>query len=36
MLPTSLPIGKPIVIKISTSAPYIEDHCEVITPEPLV
>ena len=34
MQPTSLPMGKAIGIETFTSAPYIEDHCDDITPEP--
>ena len=34
MLPTSLPMVKPIVIEICTSDPFIEDHCDDIIPEP--
>ena len=32
--PISLPMGKVIVLETCTSAPYIQDHCDDITPEP--
>ena len=33
---TSLPMGNAIVIETFTSAPCIRNHCDDITPEPLL
>ena len=36
ILHLSLPMGKAYIIETCTSAPYIKNHCDDITPEPQV